>query len=322
MCAEWERGGERGRTQCKLPAVWLVPWQCVAFSFKWLPHKVIEMWPWSGPHPSARCLFLHPLLLYSVTPPLAMASSQFAATCLSWQHLKELTTGRDYSVVSAHSKRSATRFLLLSSSSSSLSSSLEAALSSPSSFSLVFCRLVSWFSKVAPKWPHFDIFLWPEDGLQLRLGLQPQLGPGLLSTGHDSTREWVIHVDIVCNKYLMPTKNIHIKSRKSRSNLQPHWRLHLAVSLTLYTSLPHLHPSLSLSLCLIVWRFSLPFLVFQLNFFMTTSKLYHNSKCFDMSFVSLFPARSAMQGNFSFLLENALAFLETEGGMKHWVFSW
>lgn len=247
-CAQNGEGKERDGTQCKLPAVWLVPWQCVAFSFKWLPHKVIEMWPWSGPHPSAPLtLPSSSLTVLSYSSP-RLASSQFAATCLSWQHLKELTTGRDYSAVSAHSKRSATRFLLLSSSSSSLSSSLGAALSSPSSFSLVFCRLVSWFSKVAPKWPHFDIFLWLEDGLQLRLGLQPQLGPGLLATGHDSTREWVIHVDIVCNKYLMPTKNIHIKSRKSRSNLQPHWCLHLAVSLTLYTSLPHLHPSLSLSL--------------------------------------------------------------------------
>lgn len=46
---------------------------------------------------------------------------------------------------------------------------------------------------------------------------------------------------------------------------------------------------------------------------MTTSKLYHNSKCFDMSFVSLFPARSAMRGNFSFLLENALAFFGDRG---------
>lgn len=201
--------------------------------------------------PTSLCPADSSFILSYCTQLLLPSLSQFAATCLSWQHLKELTTGQDYSAVSAHSKRSATRFLLLSSSSSSLSSSLGAALSSPSSFSLVFCRLVSWFSKVAPKWPHFDIFLWLEDGLQLRLGLQPQLGPGLLSTGHDSTREWVIHVDIVCNKYLMPTKNIHIKSRKSRSNLQPHWCLHLAVSLTLYTSLPHLHPSLSLSFC--VW---------------------------------------------------------------------
>lgn len=190
-----------------------------------------------------------PLLLHS-SPGLA--SSQYAATCLSWQHLKELTTGRDYSVVSAHSKRSATCFCYCLPHHHHLHHREQHYHQHHRSVWFL-CRLVSWFSKVAPKWPHFDIFLWLEDGLQRRLGLQLQLGPGLLSTGHDSTREWVIHVDIVCNKYLMPTKNIHIKSRKSRSNLQPHWRLHLAVSLTLYTSLPHRHPSLSVSDCLAVF---------------------------------------------------------------------
>jgi len=37
---EGKGSGVKGRT---LPAVWLVPGQCVAFSFKWVPHKVIEM---------------------------------------------------------------------------------------------------------------------------------------------------------------------------------------------------------------------------------------------------------------------------------------
>lgn len=72
-----------------------------------------------------------------------------------------------------------------------------------------------------------------------------------LSSRLISSREWVIHVDIVCNKYLMPTKNIHIKSRKSRSNLQPHWRLHLAVSRPALSSFtPSLSLALLLSVCL------------------------------------------------------------------------
>lgn len=176
-----------GRTECKLPAVWLVPWQCVAFSFKWLPHKVIEMWPWSGPLPrfplpTPRTPSYCTLLQHY--PRLG----QLAATCLSWQHLKELTTSRDYSVVCTASGLQLV-FVVSTPSSSSLSSSSLVIISVvASSFSWLFCRLVSWFSKVAPKWPHFDIFLWLEDGLQLQLGLQLGLCAALVSPRLE--REW------------------------------------------------------------------------------------------------------------------------------------
>lgn len=67
--------------------------------------------PLPAPHAS------HPLLLYSVA---ALPSTW--PTCLSWQHLKELTTSRDYSVVCTASGLQLV-FVVSTPSSSSLSSS-------------------------------------------------------------------------------------------------------------------------------------------------------------------------------------------------------
>lgn len=207
---------------CGLPApVACAFLQCVAFSFKWLPTKVIEMWPRPRQRKSPSCL-QH---TYALPIPL---------TCLSWQHLKELNFTPE-----GLSKRSATCFYV------------HPAHRPPDHFtsqrtwclSPVFCCLASWFrcARGAEAMPRLSgLILTSFSGRKDRGSM-------------DGGWRWVIHAGLVCNKYLMPSKNTHIKDRTSMR-----WHLHLPPGCLGACSCRRDSSSIG--------RFPLPFLVFQLNF--------------------------------------------------------